>query len=1407
MTLGAEKGQFRALTRLFAQRFLDTDIIQAHGDLTSLFSQAAALLAAFSFMVCVVSGIDIRKPPAAARWERAEFLISTAMGVIGLFTVILWDALFPDRRDALILGAMPVRWRTIIGAKIAAIGAVLALAVVSVNSFTGWVFPLFLLPTSQDAFSIARCCVACWSAICLASVFVFLALIAAQGLAIDVFPHATFQRISAVLQSGAFFGILCFYFLEPPLATPQALANPANAWWYAAFPPYWFLGLFEVLDGSRNPFFMGLAHRAMIGVIAAAVVASASFLLAYARQMYGIVGQAGISPRAGSAVSRLRDRLTRLVSPDSIEHALLAFTTRTLARSRQHRSIVAIFAGLGLAYALSGISSLVYSKGAFASERERIAGSIPLLMLFFLTIGTRLGFSIPVDIRANWLFQMTDPFTSRAYFSAARRILIVFGIMPVIAISAAVYSLFWPFWRTAGHLGFIAVLGLFLVEVALRRWDKIPFTCTYIPGKANLKVRFPVYLLALWSISQLMALIEAAALQTPAGYAVLMLTAIGAWRLASYQSANFRAALHGIRFEEAPDSAVISLGAIATSQPVRTAAAKTASPKPYDSILTGEAEPAAAPPSGGPGRLDTWGQDVRYGLRAWRKNPAFAMVALTVLATGIGANTIVFSIANAILFKNLPFKNSNRILYLQSFIQGGPPITAFSYPDFLDLSMQVRSFKGLAAFTYANVSFADQTSTPERYRTMRMSANGLAVMEQFPLIGRGFLPEDELPGAVPVAMLTYDLWQSRYGKDPAVLGRMVNLDEVPTFVIGVTGPGVRFPAANDLWMPLPRDNGINNRNAKNLNIFGMLADGATRESANTELTAVMARLERAYPATNRGFVARAATLSELLSDRASQLFVALMGAVGFVLLMACANVANLLLARGVGRSREFSIRATLGASRARILRQLLLESLLLAAAGGVLGLAFAYCGAGAFGVKLHELGATYDFSIDGTVLAYLATISLGSAILFGLAPALRASRTDLQAALKEGGSNAGAGLRNRNLSSILVSAEVAFAVVLLAGAGLMIRSVLTVAHSPIGVNTANVLTMRIDLPASKYRKADDKVAFATQLKARLESLPGVEAAAVASDLPGNGAIRDFLQFPFRVEHGAQANMPQLPRTFAIVIGDDYFRVMQTRLLAGREFTASDGPVADSVVIVNQSLASVAWPGGDPIGKRIHIEGVPTETAWMTVVGIAPDILENDFSRGEPRIYVPYAQQPQASIAVAARTQVSPITLAQSFRHAVQELDPNLPVYDLRTLDEHVELHHLDMRLFTVIFSIFGIVALSLASIGISGVAAHAVSQRTHEFGVRMALGASRAGICGLVIAGGIKQMIAGVAVGVLLALSLTRVLESLLVNTQANDPATFILAIALLAAGCAAGCAIPAWRAVRVNPVTALRTE
>jgi putative ABC transport system permease protein len=807
--------------------------------------------------------------------------------------------------------------------------------------------------------------------------------------------------------------------------------------------------------------------------------------------------------------------------------------------------------------------------------------------------------------------------------------------------------------------------------------------------------------------------------------------------------------------------------------------------------------------------MQTIWQDFKFGLQTLAKSPGFTAVAVLTLALGVGVNATVFTLANAVLFKGFPIDNADRILYLNvKNPNNAEQFVGVSFPDFRDWRAQAKSFVGMTACTGRPASVSDKAGLPETLRMTRMSANGFALIGQKPAIGRGFALDEDAANAPPVAILSYGLWERRYGKANSVVGQVISIDGTPTIVIGVMPRDFEFPFIADLWIPLTPTADSEKREVRNLVAFAKMADGVTLNSARAEMETISRNLQSAYPATNQGIDAWVRTFNEFyVGTWLTTIFAAMLGAVSFVLLIACANVANLLLGRAVGRMREISIRMALGARRWRIIRQLLVESVMLSVAGGTFGWLIAIWGAHAFDLAIipYFKPAWMKFSMDYRVFAYMVVISVGTGLLFGLAPALRLAGVDVNTSLKDGGRGSSAGARGKHLSSILVIAEVALAVVLLTGAGLMVRTFLNVYRASLGVNTNNVLTMRLALPASKYPKPTDQIAFHERLKPRLQALPGVTSIEITNFLPTGGSS----SFQYELEGVPPVGSQSRPTLSALVVGPDYFRTMDVRPQSGRIFTDVDGVSGPPVALVNQSFAGKFWPGQDPVGKRLRLFTGGTPETWLQVVGVVPNIVQNDISprQVDPLIYIPYRQKPQADMAIVARTVVPPGTLATAFRREIQAVDSDLPIYNLWTMQERLERNYWFYRVLGVLFVIFAGIALFLASIGLYAVMAHSVNQRTQEIGVRMAMGATARAILQLLFTQGMVRVAVGVAIGLVAAFGVTRVLKAILVQVAPADPMTFATASVVLAIAAALGCWIPARRAMRVDPMVALRHE
>lgn len=802
-------------------------------------------------------------------------------------------------------------------------------------------------------------------------------------------------------------------------------------------------------------------------------------------------------------------------------------------------------------------------------------------------------------------------------------------------------------------------------------------------------------------------------------------------------------------------------------------------------------------------------EDLRFAWRMFAKSPGFTAVVIVALALGIGANTTVFTLVNAVLFKGLPFNEPDRIMHLTSGNPAEPRRTqGVSYPDLEDWRKQTKAFSGIAAYSGGTYNLADGAGAPERYFGNPITANTFGVIGQKPLIGRDFQPADEKPGAPPVVLLGFGAWKSRYGGDPGIIGRTVRINEEPTTIIGVMPEGMRFPTNADLWLPIVPVRDYARRDNRPMDAFARLAPGFTLEQARAEMDTISARLRQSYPDTNKdmGIIVKPYN-EEVNGGEIRVIFLALLGAVGFVLLIVCANVANLMMAKSVSRAREMSIRAALGASRWRIVRQMLTESVLLGFAGGALGLMIAIWAVQAFDRAVSATDKPYwiRFDMDFTVFAYLAAICIGTGILFGLVPALQVSRRDHNETLKDGGRGHSGAARGKWLSGALVVVECALSLVLLAGAGLMMRSFLAMygygeEHDPRHVQVA-----RISLPEAKYKDNSPLVQFEEKLLPRLAAVPGAASVALTTQLPLSGGYG----WRYEVEGKPPVvDKDRMPAATGVVISPSYFQVIGVNMLRGRDFEITDGLPGKESVIVTKGFADRNWPGQDPLGKHIRLPMPDRPAPWLTVVGVAPDV-KQDVRRqaaNSPVLFAPYRQDPVRFFSLVVRSN-NPTALISPIRAAVQELDSDLPVYYTMTLSEHFAKQRWPFRVFGTLFVCFAVIALVLATLGIYAVMAHGVSQRTQEIGVRLALGATSRSILALVLSRGVLQLAIGLTLGLAGAFGLTRVLSALLIGVSATDPLTFTTISVLLIAAGAMACIVPARRALRVDPINALRYE
>jgi putative ABC transport system permease protein len=806
--------------------------------------------------------------------------------------------------------------------------------------------------------------------------------------------------------------------------------------------------------------------------------------------------------------------------------------------------------------------------------------------------------------------------------------------------------------------------------------------------------------------------------------------------------------------------------------------------------------------------IETAFQDIRYAFRGLWKSPAFTLVAVTILALGIGVNGAVFTITNALLFKGFPLVHDNdRLLYLTTN-QGG-----VDYVDFEEWRTQARSFQGMAMARGVFSTLDSPGGVPETYYTKQVTPNAFQLLGVKPILGRDFTPSDAKPGADPTVILRYNLWEQRFGKDPSIVGQTVRLNGVPTTVIGVMPPGFSFPEDQNLWVPLiPPPAALKRGNFGGKYAFGRMAAGANEQSVRAEMETIGRRLASAYPRTNQNVVPVVKNFNEFfIGDNAMTVWMALWGAVGFVLLIVCANLANLLLARAAGRSREISVRMALGAGRWRIVRQFLVESLALSGLGGLAGWwiakwsvrIYALAADGKF-AAIASTGNVLDYSMDSGIVAYLIAISIGTGILFGLAPALRLSKMDINATLKDGGRGATGGIRGKRFSSLLVIGQMALAVMLLAGAGVMMRSFLHVFAADVGVDTRNVLAMDLYAPPERFASPEARISFYRDIGARLQALPGVESVGF-----GYFPTYSVPRIAYELADAPIVDEYSRPTVAEIVVSSGYFRTLGARIISGREFNDFDGTSSPAVAIVNQQFANRNWPGELPLGKRMRLFAPRNKPApWVTVVGVVSNIVQNDPTRQtfEPLVYLPDGQHGGAEQAFV-RTSVAPASLADAVRRQVYAMAPDLPA-PLWPLEELLDRGlAFEQRNISALFLIFAAIALLLASIGLYTVIAYSVSQRTQEIGIRMAIGGTPRDILKLVFRQGMLPLAIGLAIGLTASFAVNRLLQSMLVGVSPSDPFTLVAASATLSLAAVLGCLIPARRAMRVDPVVALRNE
>jgi putative ABC transport system permease protein len=1590
-------------------------------------------------------------------------LLTLVIAVTGLIALLEWQSLFPSGRDYLALASLPVRSRQIFTARFTSVLLFSAGVIGALNLLPSLIAPMEFGSRWQMDSSFWVHAGAQAAASCLACFFVFFAILALQGVLLNVLPAREFARVSVYVQ-GALAGLFLlagFYSWSMKEWTPATIAGlPEVGGW---LPPVWFAGLQQTLIGEGGGFYAGMAQRAQLAAGVAVTLAILTYYISY-RRYRRLLLEAPVQ----LTTNRVWEwGLIRLLARSPRREGIMSFMAKTLARSRTHRLLWFVYIGAAAAVMLNSSiidgAYLTRNKG-WGKALQFLVGFWPLACSVVILPGFRHVLSIPAELRANWIFQITESQGRAEWMSAVERFVMAYAVAPIyltlFPVSVYVFG-----WATATRMTAMQlVVSLIMFEVLFQSWQKLPFTCSYIPGQRPLVGQVAAYIGTLCALVPILSVMIAASSRI--------------WFLFPFYFANFCGIYIWVRrmrregwgeakliYEDLPavvtDLGIKELTYAGTEAQLRrtfagdaghadtedadsgsdarvrgggehpadfggsaaggggravSGAAPAGTARPAErgvgsvgeqtagQILPaygggaqapggrsgalaedvggdradhgagvgagqcgasdstqrrrerrggaaenrggrggggregdfdaearrrggrggaagGKSKPESAEPAevSGPGSeaqagggrvsgeeskkkfdgwrrvfafwgeraegaesaeeglsaawlrvravfrrrqlerdledemafhlamreeklqdadaarrqfgnvtsvmescrelwtfvwLETWWQDLRYGLRQLLAARGFTAVAAVTLGLGIGATTAIYSMLDAMLWKPMVLPHEERLAAVLQAIPGNPHFWSPASPaDIDDVRQNSTALDSLASWQSTMANAIDSGGEALRVESTRVTANFFDVLGVQPALGRAFRAGEDQPGREREVVLGDSMWRRHFGGDPALVGRSIRLDDQNYMVIGIMPPKFSFPTPwRELWVPLAlTPEKRNSRTTLLVDSMGRLKPGCTLPQFAAELAGMAARLEKEHPDSNakRRFMAWTAQRYIAGGDYVAIYSAMLLGSAFFVLLIACVNVANLQFARGVGRWREVAVRTALGAGRQRLLRQLLTESMVLAAAGGALGLLLARWGldfirAGVPAELERYMPGLAGLGLNRQVLEFTLTATLLSGILAGLLPAWRSSRPNLMEALKDGGVSFGGGRGRHRLRAVLMGGEIALAMVLLAGAGLMVRGFQTLVGGSPSVRPASMLTLHLALTENKYREDRQVAGFYGEVLARLAALPGVRSAVAVTALPYS---RHWSMLPVRIE-GRPVEPGKSASAQVQSVSADYFAALFIPLRAGRLPGASDTADRPRVAVVSERMARRWWPaGGSPIGRRVQV-GDKGPRPWVTIVGVVGDIEHSVIDRDlSPAVYLPLAQAPEREMDIGIRTAADAGSLAPAVRAAIRGVDAEQPVTNLNTMTALIQQEAFVFVYMAALMGIFGLLALALSAVGVYGVTASAISSRTHEIGIRMALGATRGKVLGMLFSSGMTTACVGLAVGLIPAYGLARLMRAVVFGVSAVGPGVFVGIPLALAGAAALAIYVPARRAVQADPMTALRNE